>query len=100
VEGGAGWTLGVSASRTERAFGRGTVCQRPAGTQAFEIGDVNLKTSAPPVSRPCARRGDAIRSSFAYHSWFGNFIYEDPTGVTEDGLPVYRRCRQRRALWL
>ena len=26
----------------------------------------------------------------AYHTWFGNFVYEDRTGAVTDGLPVYR----------
>ena len=88
------WTLGLSASRTERApsaeemFANGP----HAGTQAYEIGDVNLKTERSTSVEAILRgggKGYSIEAS-VYHSWFGNFIYEDPTGAVEDGLPVYQ----------
>lgn len=88
------WTLGLSASRTARApsaeemFANGP----HAGTQAFEIGDVNLKTERSTSVEAILRgggKGYSVEASL-YHSWFGNFIYEDPTGEVEDGLPVYR----------
>ncbi len=88
------WRFGVNLSRTERSpaaeelFANGP----HAGTSAFEIGDPNLvKENA--WSLEGILRGKGAGYSFelsAYHSWFGNFIYERSTGVVEDGLPVYQ----------
>ncbi len=89
-----GWKAGINASRTERApaaeelFANGP----HAGTEAFEIGDPNLKTERA-LSLEAILRGSGDDFTFeasVYHSWFTNFTYEDRTGVVEDGLPVYQ----------
>jgi len=95
-----GWTLGFSAARTQRApsaeelFANGP----HAGTQAFEIGNPNLKTEKA-TSAEILLRGSGRDYSFelnAYQTWFDDFIYEDPTGAVEDGLPVFQ-MRQAKA---
>ena len=88
-----GWKLGLNVSRTERApaaeelFANGP----HAGTQAFEIGDTGLaKENA--VSIEAIIRGGGEHFSLEvslYHTWFGHFIYNSPTGASVDGLPVY-----------
>ncbi len=88
------WRLGVNLSRTERApaaeelFANGP----HAGTSAFEIGDVNLrKESAWSVEGILRGKGPGYSFELsAYHSWFGNFIFERQTGGVEDGLPVFQ----------
>jgi len=88
------WTLGVSASRTARApsaeelFANGP----HAGTQAFEVGDVGLKTERATSVELLLRgggKGYSLEAS-VYQSWFADFIYEDPTGATQEGLPAYQ----------
>ncbi len=88
------WSLGVNASRTERApsaeelFANGP----HAGTQAFEVGNPDFKTERSvgleAVLR--ARRPGYSLEASAYYNWFSNFIYEDQTGAVEDGFPVYQ----------
>ncbi|WP_296680945.1 TonB-dependent receptor [Novosphingobium sp.] len=88
------WRLGVNLSRTERApaaeelFASGP----HAGTASYEIGDTLLgKESA--WSLEAIFRGKAPGYSFelsAFHSWFGNFIYEQGMGAVIDGLPVFQ----------
>lgn len=88
------WRLGVNVSRTERApaaeelFANGA----HAGTSAFEIGDVNLrKETAWSVEGILRGKGPGFSLELsAYHSWFGNFIYERAMGVLEEGLPVFQ----------
>lgn len=88
------WRLGVNLSRTERApaaeelFANGP----HAGTSAFEIGDPDLRKESA-WSLEGILRGKGPGYSFelsAYHSWFGNFIFERATGGIEDGLPVFQ----------
>ncbi|PKB25584.1 iron complex outermembrane receptor protein [Novosphingobium kunmingense] len=88
------WRLGVNLSRTERApaaeelFANGP----HAGTSAFEIGDPDLRKERA-WSLEGILRGKGAGYSFelsAYHSWFGNFIFERATGTIEDGLPVFQ----------
>lgn len=88
------WRLGVNVSRTERApaaeelFANGA----HAGTSSFEIGDVDLRKESA-WSAEAILRGKGPGYSLelsAYHSWFGNFIYERATGLLEEGLPVFQ----------
>ncbi len=87
------WRLGLNASYTERApsaeelFSNGP----HAGTQAFEVGDPALHKEA---SRGLeltlhGKPGPLTLAASLYHSWFSNFIFEAPTGATQDGLPVF-----------
>ena len=89
-----GWKFGVNVSRTERApaaeelFANGP----HAGTEAFEIGDPTLvKERATSVEAILRGSGPGYSLELsAYHTWFGNFIYQAATGAVEDGLPVYQ----------
>jgi iron complex outermembrane receptor protein len=91
---GEDWRIGANVSRTIRApsaeelFANGP----HAGTEAFEIGNPDLRKERAWGVEAVLRgkgAGYAIEAS-AYHSWFSNFIYEDRTGEIEDGLPVYQ----------
>ena len=95
-----GWKFGINLSRTERApaaeelFANGP----HAGTEAFEIGNPNLKSERA-LSAEAILRGKTGGFSFEaslYHTWFGDFVYEARTGAIEDGLPVYQ-TRQANA---
>ncbi len=95
-----GWRFGVNLSRTERApaaeelFANGP----HAGTEAFEVGDTNLRKERATSVEAILRGGsDAFSVELsAYHTWFGNYIYDDRTGAIQDGLPVYE-MRQANA---
>ena len=95
--------VGLSASHTERApaaeelFANGP----HAGTQAFEIGDPDFRKE---VSNglEATLRGEGNGWSFglsAYHNWFGNFIYETPTGAVQDDLPVFQFRQAPARFW-
>ena len=89
-----GWKFGVNLSRTTRApaaeelFANGP----HAGTEAFEVGDPNLRqeraTSVEALLRGSGE-GYSIELS-AYHTRFKDYIYEDRTGAIIEGLPVYQ----------
>lgn len=89
-----GWRAGLSVSRSARApsmdelFANGP----HAGTQAFEIGDPDLK-----AENSLGLEGSLKKSLGAvqlglniYHNRFNNFIYQRATGAVEDDLPVYQ----------
>ncbi len=87
------WRLGLTLSRTARApaaeelFANGA----HAGTAAYELGNPEFRTEKS-KGVEAILRGSGRDYSFeasAYHNWFSNFIYEDLTGDSEDGLPVY-----------
>jgi iron complex outermembrane receptor protein len=91
---GGAWRIGLNVSRTSRApaaeelFANGP----HAGTNAFEIGDPDLKPERA-WSAEALLRGSGDGYTFeasVYHSWFSNFIYDDRTGALEDGLPVFQ----------
>ncbi|MDB5690917.1 MAG: TonB-dependent receptor [Sphingomonas bacterium] len=91
---GEDWRIGANVSRTIRApsaeelFANGP----HAGTEAFEIGDPDLRKERAWGVEAVLRgkgAGYTIEAS-AYHNQFSNFIYEDRTGDAQDGLPVYR----------
>jgi iron complex outermembrane recepter protein len=95
-----GWKLGLNLSRTSRApAGEELFANGPhAGTQAFEIGDPDLRPERA-WSIEAILRGGGENFSFeahAYYNWFSNFIYDDRIGEIEDGLPVYQ-MRQANA---
>lgn len=88
-----GWRIGLNLSRTSRApspeelFANGP----HAGTEAFEVGDPNLRPERV-WGVEAVLRGGGTGYSFeasAYHSWFDGYIYQQRTGSFEDGLPVY-----------
>ena len=89
-----GWKVGLNLSRSERspaaeelfAFGP------HHGTETFEMGNPALrKERAHSVEAILRGKGDRFDFELsAYHSWFGNFIYEARTGGFSDGLPEYQ----------
>lgn len=89
-----GWRIGLNSSYTERApaaeelFANGP----HAGTQAFEIGDPTFskeKSKGLEATLHGSGEGYSLSASL-YYSWFKGFIYETPTGVTQDSLPVFQ----------
>lgn len=88
------WRIGLNVSRTARApaaeelFANGP----HAGTNAFEVGDPDLRPERAWSVEALLRGqhdGFTLEAS-VYHSWFANFIFDDRTGEVADGLPVYR----------
>jgi iron complex outermembrane receptor protein len=85
--------LGLNLSRTARApsaeelFSFGP----HIATQAFEVGNPDLKTEKS-VGAEAYFRVEKPSWSFsatAFATWFDDFIYQDDTGEVEDGLPVF-----------
>lgn len=95
--------FGLNASHTERApsaeelFANGP----HAGTQAFEVGNPGFaKEISDGLEATLKGSGDGyIFGLSAYHNWFRNFIYENPTGATEDDLPVFQYSQADARLW-
>jgi iron complex outermembrane receptor protein len=89
----AGWRLGVNASYTERAPSAEELYSNGphAGTQAFELGDPHFrKEKSKGLEFTLRGKGEGYSlSASIFHSWFDNFIYEQPTGSFEDGLPIF-----------
>lgn len=90
----AGWKVGANLSEANRApsaeelFANGP----HHGTETFEVGDPLLrKERARSVEAIVRGSGEGYDFELsAYHSWFGNFIYEAATGAIEDGLPEFQ----------
>jgi iron complex outermembrane recepter protein len=90
----AGWKAGLNLSEANRApaaeelFANGP----HIGTETFELGDPTLrKERARSIEAILRGSGDGYDIEFsAYHSWFGNFIYEAATGSVADGLPEFQ----------
>lgn len=88
------WRIGLNATRSERApsaeelFANGP----HAGTQAFEIGDPDLDTEKSWGLEATLRHtgGSFTFGGSIFHSWFSGYIFEAPTGLVEDGLPVFQ----------
>jgi iron complex outermembrane recepter protein len=89
-----GWKIAANLSRTSRApsaeelFANGP----HAGTSAFEVGDPDLGLEKAWSAEGIVRgnvEGLRLEAS-VFHSWYNNFIYEERTGVIEDGLPEFR----------
>lgn len=89
-----GWRVGLNSSYTERApSGEELYANGPhAGTQAFEIGDPTFgKEKSKGLEATLRGTGDGYSlSASLYHSWFKGFIFETPTGATQDNLPVFQ----------
>ena len=89
-----GWRIGLNLSRSERApsaeelFANGP----HAGTQSFEVGDPDLDTERSwGVEATLHGSGDGYSvGASVFHSWFGGYIYEQPTCAVEDDLPVFQ----------
>ncbi|MCD2323079.1 TonB-dependent receptor [Sphingomonas sp. IC-56] len=89
-----GLRLGLNASRSERApapeelFSNGP----HAGTQVFEIGNPDFTTEkAWGLEATLKGSGDGWNfSTSAYYNWFSDYIFDTPTGKTQDELPVFQ----------
>ena len=86
--------LGLNGSHSQRApaaeelFANGP----HAGTQAFEIGDPDLrKEKSWGVEAVVNGSGEGYSfSASVFHSWFDDYIFERATGAVEDELPVFQ----------
>jgi iron complex outermembrane recepter protein len=95
--------IGANVSRTGRAptaeelFSDGP----HLATQAFEIGDLTLKSERSWNGEIYARYdGTPVEfSATLYTNRFDNFIYERETGVIEDGLPVFQITQTGARFW-
>jgi iron complex outermembrane recepter protein len=91
---GEGWRIGLNGSYTERApsaeelFANGP----HKGTQAFEIGNPDFaKEKSKGLELILnGESGPITVAASLYYNWFDGFIYETPTGVVEDDLPVFQ----------
>ena len=89
-----GVKLGLNLARTARApaaeelFSFGP----HVATQAFEIGDPDLKSEKSVGAEAYVRveRAAWSLSATAFSTWFDDFIYQDATGEEEDELPVFQ----------
>jgi len=97
-EGDDALRAGVNISRAERApsaeelFSNGP----HIATQAFEIGDANLRVESAWGAEAFVRgrAGPAQFSLAVFNQWFDNYIYISETGGEEDGLPVFVYLQQ------
>ncbi len=88
------WRIGLNATRSERApsaeelFANGP----HAGTQSFEVGDPDLDTEKSWGLEATLRHtgGNFTFGASVFHSWFDGYIFESPTGLVEDDLPVFQ----------
>ena len=96
------WTIGLSVARSQRApsteelFANGP----HGGNASFQVGDPNLgieKSVGVEATVKHSSRALTIGATL-YASRFANFLYEAPTGVIVDNLPVYQ-ARQGRATY-
>ena len=87
------WILAVSFAHTERLpTAQELFADGPhIGTNAYELGDPGLGTEISHGLDLTLRRRTGFVSGEAtvFVSRFDGFIYENPTGAEEDGLPVY-----------
>jgi iron complex outermembrane receptor protein len=90
----AGWRAGLTVSRSARApsidelFANGP----HAASQSFEIGHPTLDPERS-VGIEASVRGSHGPIQFIgnlYYNHFGNFIFQAPTGATQDDLPVFQ----------
>ena len=92
-----GLRMGVNLSRAERAPSAEELYSNGPhiATQAFEIGDPDLKSESAIGLEGFARGrlGKAQLSLAVYHSWFSDYVYQAETGEFEDGLPVFRNLQ-------
>jgi iron complex outermembrane recepter protein len=88
------WRIGINAARSERSpsaeelFANGP----HAGTQAFEVGDPDLATEKS-WGLEATLRHTGANVTFAasvFHNWLDGYIFETPTGLIQDELPVFQ----------
>jgi iron complex outermembrane receptor protein len=93
-----GIRIGINGSRAERApsaeelFSDGP----HIATQAFEIGDVDLRTERAWGLEAYARGtiGAGTFNLTVFKQWFDNYIFLNETGLEEDDLPVFEYLQQ------
>jgi len=102
-EGIEGVRIGINGSRAERApsaeelFSDGP----HIATQAFEIGDTNLRTERA-LGLEAYARGAIGKGTFgltAYRQWFSNYSFLEETGAEEDDLPVFQYLQSDADFW-
>lgn len=89
-----GWRAGLTVARSARApsidelFANGP----HAASQSFEIGDPTLDPERSLGIEASVRgtRGPIQFTGNLYYTHFGNFIFQAPTGATQDDLPVFQ----------
>ena len=90
----SGWRAGLSLSRAARApsvdelFANGP----HGGSQTFEIGDPNLSPEKS-LGIEASLRGPTGPVRFTgnvFYTHFANYIFQSPTGVNQDDLPVFQ----------
>ncbi|HEV2817707.1 MAG TPA: TonB-dependent receptor [Allosphingosinicella sp.] len=86
--------FGVNLSHTERAPSAEELYVNGPhpGTQAFEIGDPDLrKETSNGIELTLRGSGDGYSfGASAYQIWFSHYIYEQATGAIQDDLPVFQ----------
>ncbi|SHN65337.1 TonB-dependent receptor [Erythrobacter sanguineus] len=93
-----GIRIGINGSRAERApsaeelFSDGP----HIATQAFEIGDIDLRTERAWGLEAYARGtlGAGTFNLTVFKQWFDNYIFLNETGLEEDDLPVFEYLQQ------
>jgi len=87
------YLLGLNASRTERApIAEELFSDGPHfATGAFEIGDPELGTEVGWTLEGSVRKreGRLTGALSAFYTDYSGFVFLDPTGAQEDGLPVF-----------
>lgn len=94
----SGFKIGINGSRTTRAPSAEELLSNGPhiATQAFEVGDPDLKTEKSWGLEAFARfSSDPFTARAAvFANWFDDFIYQAATGEEEDELPVFRYFQQ------
>jgi len=89
-----GFRFGITGSRVERAPSAEELLSNGPhiATQAFEIGDANLKVESAIGAEAFVRGriGLASINLSAYKNWFNDYVYLEETGLEEDDLPVFQ----------
>ncbi|MFM7349671.1 MAG: TonB-dependent receptor [Erythrobacter sp.] len=102
-EGIEGVRLGINGSRVARApSAEELFADGPhIATQAFEIGDANLRTERAWGLEAYARGsiGAGTFNLTSYRQWFDNYIFLEKTGAEEDDLPVFQYLQQNADFW-
>ena len=95
--------VGINLSRTERAPSAEELLSNGPhiATQAFEIGDPDLKKEKSLGVEAYVRfdRNDLKFSLTGFANWFDDFIFEAATGEEEDELPVFRYFQRKATYW-
>lgn len=98
-----GWRLAVSGTHSERAASAEELFSNGAhaATQAVEIGDVNFrKESSNGIEAVLRGRGTGWRiEASTFFTRFRNFIYLNPTGEFDEGLPVFTYDQTGARFW-